>query len=122
MITYGQYMECGYYPHIQANWKSRFRIAWRILWHGEFFPAPPVWYESLFQFVHSPLSMCVKRAVEKVNLEHTRDKTPMELRMKEARQWLQIYATEQGLYQAGMREGTLRFLIEWHVAQIGGKF
>lgn len=115
-------MECGYYPHVQAGWKARLRIAWRILWHGEFFPTPPYWYENLFRFVGTPLSTCVKKAVEKVNLEHQRDHTPMEIRMSEARQWAQIYATEQGLYQAGMREGTWRFLIEWHVAQLGGKF
>ena len=120
--TYLPYMESGTYPHVTASWRDRLRVAWRILWHGEFFPQPIAWYEPLKTLVETPFSHQVKRAVDKVSLEAKRDGGDPELRLLEARQWLRTYALEVGLWQEGMSESSIRFLIEFWVAKQRGKF
>jgi hypothetical protein len=70
--------------------------------------------------VETPFSQQVQRAVEKVERE-SKPGDP-ELRLLEARQWLQTYALEKELWQEGMSESSIRFLIEFWVAKQGGKF
>lgn len=116
------YMECGYYPHVQAGWKARFKVAWLILRHGIFFPQPPDWYERLFNLVMGPLGTCARRAVEKAEAEHARHKSTASHRLNEAHQWARTYAKEAGLDPHTHRPGTYNFLIEFWAAHTSGKF
>jgi len=115
-------MESGNYPHVNASWRDRLRVIWRIWRYGEFFPQPASWYMPLKTLIETPFSHQVKRAVEKVELESRRDGGDPELRLLEARQWLRTYALEKDLWQEGMSESSIRFLIEFWVAKQGGKF
>lgn len=114
------YMESGYYPHVKKDWRSRLRVCWRILWHGELFPHPETWYEPLFRLTGSQLSQCVKRAVEKVSREQAQTEQQKAIRLAEAQQWARTYLLEAGLYSHDMRMSTINFLIEWWVIRLGG--
>lgn len=113
-------MECGYYPHVKQDWKSRVKVCWQILWYGELLPRPVSWYEPLFNMTGSRLSLCVKRAVEKVEREHKQSPVNQHERLLEARQWAQVYIKEADLYSSGMRQDQVNFLIEWWILRIGG--
>lgn len=113
-----QYMESGYYPHVRRDWKATCRVLWRIVRYGDFFPQPEPWYESFHNLMYSPIGMCCKRAVEKVNREYLQDKTTRSIRRREAQEWAVTYAKEAGVWSHGMREGTFNLLIEWWAARL----
>ena len=119
-MSLSPYMECGYYPHVKKDWKSRVKLCWRILWYGEMFPQPESWYEPLFNLTGGRLSQCVKQAVEKVEREHIGTPLNQQERLLEARQWARTYLLEANLYSHGMRQSTINFLIEWWILRTGG--
>lgn len=111
------YMESGTYPHIRAGWKTRLKICWRILWHGDMFPQPLPWYESVYRLVESPYGHCAKRAVEKSEREFPHTKATRALRLQEALQWFHVYVKESKLNPI-IHPWVPSFLIEWWVLQI----
>lgn len=110
------------YPNVKAkDWKERVRIAWRILRHGEWFPAPMDWYEPLYWLTSQQYSAAAEKAVEKSELEFAHNESTREIRRKEAIEWMRHYAREMG--QSGdIQPWALNFLVEWWVARKKGRF
>ena len=109
------------YPNKKAaNWKERLAVAWRILWHGEYFPAPYDWYENLYPLVTNEYSHFAEMAVEKSEKAFA-GKDTREVRRQEALQWMRHYAADAGK-SPDIQPWVANFLVEWWVARKKGRF
>ena len=114
-------MYANIYPNRKASsWKERFQVAWRILWHGEYFPAPYQWYETLYPLVMNEYSHFAEMAVEKSEREFGPGVANQELKRKEALQWIRHYAASHGK-STDIQPWLANFLIEWWVARKKGR-
>ena len=108
------------YPNKKAaSFMERLRVAWRIIYHGEYFPAPYEWYTNLYPLVSNEYSHYAEKAVDKS--EH--DWYPgvlSEQKRKEAVQWMRHYAVEAGR-SGDIQPWLAHFLIEWWVARRKGR-
>lgn len=108
------------YPNLknQSLW-SRLKVAWRILRHKEFFPAPYDWYEKLYPLVSDEYSHFASMAVDKSEREYLRDAGSRFARRQEATQWLRHYAGAAGK-STDIPEWKANFLVEWWVLRRKG--
>lgn len=110
------------YPNMKArDWKERLRVAWRILCHGEWFPAPLDWYEGLYPIVSDEYSAFAEQAVMKSEKEFGPGLHNQEVKRKEALQWMRHYAAAAGK-SPNIQPWRASFLIEWWVARKKGRF
>lgn len=110
------------YPHIKAkDWTHRLRTAWRILRHGEWFPAPMDWYDPLYWLTSTEYSHFAEMAVEKSEREFPHGEATREAKRKEAREWMRHYAVNAGKHD-DIQPWAANFLIEWWVARKKGRF
>lgn len=110
------------YPNRKAaDWKERLKVAWAILWRGEFFPAPYKWYEDLYPIVSDEYSHFAEMAVEKSEKEFGPGVGNQELKRKEALQWMMHYANAAGK-APNIQMWKANFLVEWWVARKKGRF
>lgn len=109
------------YPNVKARtfWE-RLKIAWRILYHGEYFPAPYAWYEKLVPIVSSEYSHFAEMAVDKTEREYGPGVGTQPVKLAEARQWMRHYAREAG-HTGDIQPWLANFLIEWWVARRKGR-
>ena len=113
-------MKANIYPNKKAaSWKERLSVAWRILRHGEYFPAPYAWYANLYPIVSDEYSHFAEMAVEKSEKEWAGPAT-RELRRQEALQWMRHYAAANGK-SPDIQPWIANFLVEWWVARKKGR-
>lgn len=110
------------YPNQKtANFWERLKVAYRILFRKEFFPAPYAWYEKLYPLVSGKHSHFASRAVDKSEREFAHTVGTQEIRKKEAVQWLRHYAEEAG-ETTDIPAWKSSFLVEWWVLRRKGVF
>lgn len=113
-------LKVNIYPnlHDRSLWQ-RIKVAFRIIFYKQYFPAPLDWYEKLYPLVSDEYSECAERAVAKA--ERDCDKGPYTrlARHKEAAQWLRHYAVEKGK-SGDIPDWKANFLVEWQVLRKKG--
>ncbi len=115
-------MKTNIYPNVKAaDWKHRLKVAWRILRHGEYFPAPLDWYGPLYPIVSDEYSSYAEQAVMKAEKEFGSGSDNQELKRREALQWMMHYANAAGK-STNIQMWKANFLIEWWVARKKGRF
>lgn len=110
--------------NIYPNQKSatlweRLKVAYRIIVHKEFFPAPYAWYENLYPLVSGKYSHYASMAVDKSEREFQHVLGTQDLRKKEALQWMRHYA-EAGGESTDIPAWQSNFLIEWWILRRKG--
>lgn len=108
------------YPNLynQSLW-TRIKVAFRIIFFKQYFPAPYDWYEKLYPIVSDEYSHAAEMAVDKSERECDVGPYSRPLRRKEAAQWLRHYAVEKGK-SGDIPEWKANFLIEWWVLRKKG--
>lgn len=113
-------MQTNIYPNIKAqNWRVRLAVAWRVLWHGEWFPAPLEWYAKLYPIVTNEYAHFAEMAVQKAEREFAHTSATRAQRHKEAVEWMRHYAVERGK-SPDIAPWLANFLIEWWVGRSKG--
>jgi hypothetical protein len=108
------------YPNRKASsfWE-RLKIAWRIIYHGEYFPAPYEWYDKLYPLVSNEYSAFAEQAVMKSEVAFA-GKDKQETKRQEALQWMRHYASAAGK-SPDIQPWIANFLVEWWVARKKGR-
>lgn len=108
------------YPNLynQSLW-TRLKVAFRIVFFKQYFPAPYDWYEKLYPLVSGGYSVAAEQAVDKSERECDKGPASRPLRRREAVQWLRHYAVAKGL-DGDIPEWKANFLIEWWVLRRKG--
>ncbi|MDH4235606.1 MAG: hypothetical protein OEW25_01450 [Nitrospira sp.] len=108
------------YPNLknQPLWK-RLKVAWRIVFCNEFFPAPYDWYEKLYPLVSNEYSHFASLAVDKAEREFKTAPATQQTRKQEAAQWLRHYASA-AKKRVDIPECQVNFLVEWWVLRRKG--
>lgn len=113
-------LKTNIYPN-QKNrtfWE-RLKVAYRILFYKEFFPAPYDWYEKLYPLVSSENSHFASMAVDKSDREFDHAPGTRHIRKQEAVQWMRHYAEAAGK-SVDIPEWQANFLVEWWVLRRKG--
>lgn len=108
------------YPNLynQSLW-TRLKVAFRIVFFKQYFPAPYDWYEKLYPIVSNEYSTYASMAVEKVEREFDKGPQTHNVRRKEASQWMRHYAVAAGK-SGDIPYWKAHFLIEWWVLRKKG--
>jgi hypothetical protein len=113
-------LKTNIYPNQKsATFWQRFKVAWRVLFYKEFFPAPYQWYEHLYPIVSSQYSHFASQAVDKSEREFASGIGTQDIRKKEALQWMRHYAEAAGK-STDIPAWQSNFLIEWWVLRRKG--
>jgi TnpA family transposase len=108
------------YPNKKAaSFWARLKVAWRIVWYGDYYPAPYAWYETLYPIVSDEYSHFAEMAVEKSEHEFKPGVGTQEQKRKEALEWMRHYAEAHGK-STDIRPWLANFLVEWWVARKKG--
>lgn len=108
------------YPHAKNRplWE-RIKIAFRIIFYKEFFPAPYEWYEKLYPLVSGKYSHFASLAVDKSEREFDHTNGTQQVRKAEAVEWMRHYAEAAG-EKTDIPMWKANFLVEWWVLRRKG--
>lgn len=108
------------YPNLynQSLW-TRIKVAFRIVFFKQYFPAPYDWYEKLYPLVTDGYSSSMEKAVDKSEKECAVGPASRPTRRKEAAEWMRHYAVEKGM-SGDIPEWQANFLMEWWVLRRKG--